>query len=317
MIEIVFSESAGGSLKQAQHCGEGPYSCSVAVIHAAGTTPTRREIREACKQFKARQRLAWEHAVPLGGDPTDVYAFSMALNVGDIAPKDFWLRRQTVLEQLYSAYSDGREEVRELVRSAEERLKTLLKRAGAGEDVRIWYSNQPEELCGFYWMMEQLGRLDRHGKIRLIKLPVWEAMDEKSARHASAWAEVSPEEYHRYLPLEQEATPQLEAACAAHWCKLQQEDAPLRAVIGDQLAGVAETFFDDLIRREIAAEPEEFREAMVIGRVLGKYEPGVGDGYLALRIDAMIRAGELREIVPAAEGEASYHRILKKCRLSK
>ncbi len=315
MLEIVFSESAGGSLKQARHCGEGLYAGCAAVIHAAGATPTREEIRQARKRAEAQQRLAWEYAVPLGGDPADVYAFSLALNVGNIAPKDFWLRRQTVLEQLYGVYpnSDGREAAGELVRAAEERLKALLTRASAGEDVRIWYSDHPEELCGFYWMMEQLGRLDRHGKIRLIKLPVWEAVDEKSARHASAWAEVAPEEYHRYLPLEQVANPDLEETCAARWRGLQRENAPLRAVTDGQLTGAAETFYDELIRREIAAEAEEFREAMVIGRVLGKYEPGVGDAFLALRIDAMIRAGELEEAAPAAADEPSYRRTLKKC----
>ena len=314
MIEIVFSESAGGGLKQAQHCGEGPYAGYVAVIHAAGATPTREEIRQACEQSEAQQRLAWEHAVPLGGDPADVYTFSLLLNVGDIAQEAFWTRRKAVLERLYGVYPNGEGQAAagELVRSAEERLKALLKRASAGEDVRIWYSDQPEELCGFYWMMEQLGQLGRHGKIRLIKLPGWEAVDEKTARHASAWAEVDPEEYYRYLPLEQESTPELEATCAARWRDLQRENAPLRAVTGGQLTGAAETFYDDLIHREIAAEPESFQEAMVIGRILGKYEPGIGDTYLALRINAMIGAGELEETAPATADAPSYHRILKK-----
>ena len=314
MIEIVFSESAGGGLKQAQHCGEGPYMDSVAVIHGAGATPTRREIREARERFEAQQRRAWERAVPLGGNPADVHAFSLALNVGDIAQENFWMRRKAVLERLYSVYpyGEGQAAAGELVRFAEERLKTLLTRAGAGEDIRIWYSDQPEELCGFYWMMAQLDRLSRHGKIRLIKLPPWEAVDEKTARHASAWAEVDPEEYHRYLPLEQVADPELEKTCAARWRELQRENAPLRAVKDGQLTGAAETFYDDLIRREIAAEAEEFREAMVIGRVLGKYEPGVGDAFLALRIDTMIRAGELEEAAPAAADEPSYRQTLKR-----
>ena len=46
---------------------------------------------------------------------------------------------------------------------------------------------------------------------------------------------------------------------------------------------VPETFYDGLIEKEIAAQGAAIDEAAVIGNVLGKYRPGVGDGYLALR----------------------------------
>jgi hypothetical protein len=74
-----------------------------------------------------------------------------------------------------------------------------------------------------------------------------------------------------------------------------------------------ETLYDDLIVREIAAEDEEFHEAMVIGRVLGKYQLGIGDSWVALRIEEMIRAGKLQVVKELAEDSPIYHRILKKC----
>ncbi len=77
----------------------------------------------------------------------------------------------------------------------------------------------------------------------------------------------------------------------------------------------AADFYDDFILREIEAEGEKFRETVVIGRVLGKYQLGIsgGDGWLALRIEEMICAGRL-EIVRAADGDVpTYRRILKKC----
>ena len=54
-----------------------------------------------------------------------------------------------------------------------------------------------------------------------------------------------------------------------------------------------ETLYDGFIRREIAAEAGAFHEAKLIGRVLGKYKLGVGDAWIALRIEEMIHSREL------------------------
>ena len=99
---------------------------------------------------------------------------------------------------------------------------------------------------------------------------------------------------------------------AYEWAELQKENAPLRAVINGRLQSVPENFYDDFILREIVLEKNEFREANLIGRILGKYQLGIGDGWLALRIEEMIRAGKLGIVSSAPEDELSYQRILKK-----
>ena len=35
-------------------------------------------------------------------------------------------------------------------------LEEVCSRISAGESVRIWYSNQPDELCGLHWFMAQM-----------------------------------------------------------------------------------------------------------------------------------------------------------------
>ena len=60
MLEIVFSDSACGSLKAAQHYGQGEYQSGcigVFVTHEDGTEATPEEIAEAQRQAEAQAQL--------------------------------------------------------------------------------------------------------------------------------------------------------------------------------------------------------------------------------------------------------------------
>ena len=88
MIDIVFDDSVCGSLKIAQHYGEGEYKSgcmNMIVSHTDGSAPTTQEIAEAQQQAEERERLVWERATPLGGNRADVFGFSLALSVGELS----------------------------------------------------------------------------------------------------------------------------------------------------------------------------------------------------------------------------------------
>ena len=87
----------------------------------------------------------------------------------------------------------------------------------------------------------------------------------------------------------------------------------MRAMLNGQLVSAPKTLYDGFILREIAAEDDEFQEAMIIGRVLGKYQLGIGDSLVACRIEEMIRAGKFEVVSAVAEGMPTYHRVLKRC----
>lgn len=317
MIEVVFSESVCGSLKAAQHYGEGKYQGGVSVIirRGSGSGPTKEEIEAAQRKAEEKARLAWEGAIPLGGNPADIYGYNLLLSVGDISENQPGIRRKQVLEHLYSFYPNGEgyQAAGEIFKRVNESLKTVRERAAAGESIRIWYSNQPDEMCGLYWFMGQLNQWAVHsGQASIIKLPEWEADDNGNIVRKNSWGEVAPDEWHRYLALQRVALPVLCQNCASHWRTLQKENAPLRAMLNGQLVSVPETLYDNFIIREIVAEDETFQEAMVIGRVLGKYQLGIGDSWVALRIEKMICAGKLEPVTAAAEDVPIYHRLLKK-----
>lgn len=83
-------------------------------------------------------------------------------------------------------------------------------------------------------------------------------------------------------------------------------------MLNGQLVSASEKLYDDFILREIEAEGEEFREGMIVGRVLGK-QLGIGDYWVAFRIEEMIKAGKLEVVSAAAEDMPVYYRVLKKC----
>ncbi|SCP99502.1 DUF3658 domain-containing protein [Anaerobium acetethylicum] len=318
MVDIVFSESACGSLKIAQQFGKGNYQegcIGIIISNDDGSKPTKEEFEAARKEAAEKERLAWESSVPLGGKTTDIYGFNLVLSVGDISESQPGTRRKQTLEHLYSVYpnDEGRQAAEEILKRANEDLKAIRQRAASGEAVRIWYSSQPDEMCGLYWFMEQLNQWGVHeGQVVIIKLPEWEADEKGNIVWKNGWSEVPAEGWHRYLALQKPALPSFIQSCASHWQALQAENAPLRAVLNGHLVSMSEKIYDDFILREIAVEGEQFQEAKIIGRVLGKYQLGIGDSWIAFRIEEMIYEGKLEAVTKAVKDMPTYHRVLKK-----
>lgn len=94
--------------------------------------------------------------------------------------------------------------------------------------------------------------------------------------------------------------------------ELQHENSLLRAVVNGKLVSVPETLYDTFILRELSTLEDEFKEGILVGQVLGKYQLGIGDGWIALRIEQFIKDGLLVPITKPSPKAPIYHRILKK-----
>ena len=129
----------------------------------------------------------------------------------------------------------------------------------------------------------------------MVLLPPWlERADETAAVCTQGWGEVAPELFGHFLPQEKPVPPVVLRAMAQRWRELQQENAPLRAVVNGSVRSVGEDFYDPLIRRNL---PEgRTKVAHIIGDVLGRERPGIGDVWLAERLRRMLSAGELRMV---------------------
>lgn len=318
MIDILFSDSACGSLKIAQHFGEGKYpvGCmSIIVSHTDGSKPSKEEIETARKEAEEKARMAWDNATPLDGKTSDIYGFNLLLSIGDISENRLGIKRKQVLEHLFSVYPNDQEHqvAKEIVNRAIEDLKTVRERAAMGETFRVWYSNQPDDMCGLYWFMSQLNQWNvNDGQVVIVKLPECEFDGNGNVVQKNSWAEVAPEEWYQYFAFQKTVPSVFIQCCASHWQALQAENTPLRAVLNGQLVSMSEKLYDDFIRCEIEAEDEKFHEAMIVGRVLGKYQLGICDSWVALRIEEMIKDRKLETVTWGDKDMPFYHRVLKK-----
>lgn len=86
MLEVVFSENARVSMRCAQHCGKD--SADVCSAHGFftiynGDPPSPREEKDMREKYLREWKERRRNAVPLGGNPTDVFGLSFALSTGD------------------------------------------------------------------------------------------------------------------------------------------------------------------------------------------------------------------------------------------
>lgn len=315
MLEILFSDSACGSLKAAQSFGKGKYigGCvSVVVTRDDGKKVKKSEKKAAQRAADKEMRQEWENAVPMQGSENDIFSLSLNLSVGDISenlPSDMRLK---ALQQAFSVYPDCEGVGEKQLEAILESLELVRQGAQAGEELRIWYSNQPDEMCGFYWFMAQLKQWDiKPLNVSVIKLPEWE-QDGDTIVRKTGWGEVSPGQWHRYLSLRQQVTESFVSSCALYWHQLQEENAPLRTLLCGRLVSAPKSIYDDFILREIEIEDKEFSQVKIIGRVLGKYQLGISDWLIAQRMEEMIKSGSLIVVKQASEDNPSYHRTLRK-----
>lgn len=116
-----------------------------------------------------------------------------------------------------------------------------------------------------------------------------------------------------YLPLQREVKPALLNACAMRWKQLQQENAPLRIYLNGKLQSASENIYDSFILREVDEQADEFSEANLIGNVLGKNQLGIGDAWIALRMEKFIKEGMFTIVTTPSADDLIYHRTLRKC----
>ena len=296
MLEVVFSESAAGSL--------------AAAIGKKGGKGRP----EAFAAKNGGNELNGPGQPALAGSQADICSFPLYLGFGAIDEAGIGPLRERAIAALMGAYpAEGAHAAQAFLQTARSSLEKLLSRARQGEPLRIWASGQPDDACGLCWLMEQLmdaglEKLDA----ALVLLPGFCEKPGGTAVLHSGWGELSAPEWSQMAELGQKILAALCQAMAACWRQLRAQNAPLRAVVSGRLVGVHYGFYDFLILRELEAEPGEFLEARLIGKLLGKYPLGLSDAFFALRLEQFIQDGILQKVSSPAPEEPAYHRVLRK-----
>lgn len=328
MVEIVFGSSAAGGLRIAQRFGVGNYSpgwtATVPVfrvdqggkrLNPLQKARLRRAYRQETQRRNARQearrRELWEKVPPLGTSAGDIFAFHAPLCTGDISGEGVPEGQLWTMEEEYAA-CDFEDEAQRTLMEDREQLEALRQRMGQGEKARIWTSENPYELCGTLWMLSCIRGWDLdEAQVQMVKLPRWEQVG-STLRAYKGWGELSDEDFCRLAQRAKRLTPLVISAAANRWAQLQEENAPLRVSIDGRLQSVPEDFYDFVIRQELARQEETFPEPKLIGEVLGRRQIPISSGWIALRIQAMVDAGELEVCETEEEGTGYYRRTLRK-----
>ena len=166
MLEVVFDDSAAGSLRQAFVGEPREIEQGIPLFHVEELSPEEHarlweENLRWQQEQEARQRRGWAEGLPIAGSIGDIMSLPLYLSVGEIAEKGIGPQRQAALEGLMGTYpSIAREVAEELLQRGRASLAAILARAGGGEGVRVWTSDTPDEACGLAWLVPQLAALD-------------------------------------------------------------------------------------------------------------------------------------------------------------
>lgn len=313
MLEIVFSDSAAGSMKIGMCRGSEIGGCLGIIATDENGRPLPPE-ETARLQREAEEKLRRDRAeaLPLEGNPRDILPFSLALDVGPLDEECVGPLREETLARLCALYPQGQQAAREMLTAARRHLETVLARAPK-EPVRLWVDHTPDAACGLRWLLDQLRPLGFDSlDLRVVALPALCPRD--SGLVLRQLGEIHPAEWGHLAQQTRPLSADQAAALAGQWQVLKRENAPLRAVLNGVLVSAPETLYDPYLQRVLDEQEDTFPEAVLIGRTLGRFPLGFGDAWLDLRVEQWITDGKLTVVTPAAPDMPRYHRQLRKSR---
>ena len=318
MLEVVFSDSVAGAMLMAIGHQHIVGSANAVIVTNEGREQDaaipQAEIKKFQWEAEERERRGWENVVPFESDREKIINLPLALSIGNISETGIGSEREKALSMLMGTFPDmASQVVGELLNTARKSYDILLKLVQNGEEIRVWVSREPDAMCGLYWLMEQLQPIGLETlDVTLVELPEWEEKPDGTIVRYTGWGEVEPYRFGAMAQWGKKLPVNALRGLASRWKELQQENSTLRAVLNGKLVSVPESLYDTFILRELEKQENEFQEAQLVGRVLGKYQLGIGDTWIALRIEQFIKEGLLNPLTASEPDTPIYHRILQK-----
>lgn len=240
-----------------------------------------------------------------------VICLGFMLDIGDIKEKADSEYRKNLIYSMYAQEQWAKnEDVNTELKQAGEaycnELGRLTNYLAQGEPVRIWYSDVPYSMCGFYYLCTVLRKYEN--EVRVVKLPHHKIRLNAIVSYQH-WGEVASEEFADFLICEKTLSREEISMYSIRWNELREDNSPLRAVVNGKVLGVPEDFYDFLIWRNLTEEP--VKQARLIGDILGGNQIGISDLWYAKRIDFFIEQGEIAIV---EDSENKYARTIKRTR---
>lgn len=291
MIEVLFGESEAASMKAAKSMKiVGYVNGPTSVLVTGKETPPERTF------------AGW-----VEGTSEDVVCLGFILDIGNIKEPIDSPYRKNLIYSMYAQnqYVKNPEIDQELKLTGEVYLNELLRLKEYlenGETIRVWYSDTPYSICGFYSLCQILQKYKN--EIHIVKLPEYMVRKTSIISYRN-WGEVSAEEFAEFLTYESVLTKEEVRMYAQLWTELTEDNSPLRAMINGKVTGVSEDFYDFLIWKRLTRKP--IKEARLIGDILGCFQIGMGDWWFARRIEHFIQQDKIKVI---NDSENKYARVI-------
>lgn len=291
MIEVLFGESEAASMKAAKSMKiVGYVNGPTSVLVTGKETPPERTF------------AGW-----VEGTSEDVVCLGFMLDIGNIKEPIDSPYRKNLIYSMYAQnqYVKNPEIDQELKLTGEVYLNELLRLKEYlenGETIRVWYSDTPYSICGFYSLCQILQKYKN--EIHIVKLPEYMVRKTSIISYRN-WGEVSAEEFAEFLTYESVLTKEEVRMYAQLWTELTEDNSPLRAMINGKVTGVSEDFYDFLIWKRLTRKP--IKEARLIGDILGCFQIGMGDWWFARRIEHFIQQHKIKVI---NDSENKYARVI-------
>ena len=291
MIEVLFGESEAASMKAAKSMKiVGYVNGPTSVLVTGKETPPERTF------------AGW-----VEGTSEDVVCLGFMLDIGNIKEPIDSPYRKNLIYSMYAQnqYVKNPEIDQELKLTGEVYLNELLRLKEYlenGETIRVWYSDTPYSICGFYSLCQILQKYKN--EIHIVKLPEYMVRKTSIISYRN-WGEVSAEEFAEFLTYESVLTKEEVRMYAQLWTELTEDNSPLRAMINGKVTGVSEDFYDFLIWKRLTRKP--IKEAKLIGDILGCFQIGMGDWWFARRIEHFIQQDKIKVI---NDSENKYARVI-------
>ena len=291
MIEVLFGESEAASMKAAKSMKiVGYVNGPTSVLVTGKETPPERTF------------AGW-----VEGTSEDVVCLGFMLDIGNIKEPIDSPYRKNLIYSMYAQnqYVKNPEIDQELKLTGEVYLNELLRLKEYlenGETIRVWYSDTPYSICGFYSLCQILQKYKN--EIHIVKLPEYMVRKTSIISYRN-WGEVSAEEFAEFLTYESVLTKEEVRMYAQLWTELTEDNSPLRAMINGKVTGVSEDFYDFLIWKRLTRKP--IKEARLIGDILGCFQIGMGDWWFARRIEHFIQQDKIKVI---KDSENKYARVI-------
>ena len=291
MIEVLFGESEAASMKAAKSMKiVGYVNGPTSVLVTGKETPPERTF------------AGW-----VEGTSEDVVCLGFMLDIGNIKEPIDSPYRKNLIYSMYAQnqYVKNPEIDQELKLTGEVYLNELLRLKEYlenGETIRVWYSDTPYSICGFYSLCQILQKYKN--EIHIVKLPEYMVRKTSIISYRN-WGEVSAEEFAEFLTYESVLTKEEVRMYEQLWKELTEDNSPLRAMINGKVTGVSEDFYDFLIWKRLTRKP--IKEARLIGDILGCFQIGMGDWWFARRIEHFIQQDKIKVI---NDSENKYARVI-------